>query len=218
MAHMPTCHLQLKVKSKTECSFSMYRLFLKIKHLPPLSTLNLPLVEFIYILTALYHLAISLILFTHSIIDILYHHLPKKQVKPKNSFVADHLLFCNHSTSYDDFSIPTRENEKILLELKERLLIVRDKPSLNRNITSKTLHLFDKASNKIFLRILFVLIVATLYLFNGLFCYFHYLVICKCMSTTVHFNDTVQFTFFLVMILNITIIRNCNSLIVILVT
>ena len=27
--------------------------------------------------------------------------LTKKQLKPNNSFVADHLLFCNHSTSYD---------------------------------------------------------------------------------------------------------------------
>ena len=36
--------------------------------------------------------------------------LTKKQVKPKNSSVADHLLFSNHSASYDDFSIVTREN------------------------------------------------------------------------------------------------------------
>ena len=57
--------------------------------------------------------------------------LTRKQVKPKNSSVADHLLFCNHSASYDDFSILTRENKKFLLELKESLLIMRDKPSLN---------------------------------------------------------------------------------------
>ena len=42
--------------------------------------------------------------------------LTKKQVKPKNSFVADHLLLCNHSASYDDFSILTRENKKFLLD------------------------------------------------------------------------------------------------------
>ena len=34
----------------------------------------------------------------------------KKRVKPKNSPVADHLLFCSHSTSYANFSILTREN------------------------------------------------------------------------------------------------------------
>ena len=70
--------------------------------------------------------------------------LTRKQVKPKNSSVADHLLLCNHSTSYDDFSILRRENKKFSLELKESLLIMRDKPSLNRNITSVPLYLFDK--------------------------------------------------------------------------
>ena len=54
-------------------------------------------------------------------------------------------LFCNHSAFYDDFSILTRENEKFLLELKESLLIMRDKPSLNRNITLAPLYLFDRA-------------------------------------------------------------------------
>ena len=70
--------------------------------------------------------------------------LTKKQVKLKNSSVADHLLFCNHSASYYDFSILTRENKNVLLELKESLLIMRDKPSLNRNITSAPLYLFDR--------------------------------------------------------------------------
>ena len=69
MVDMLTCHLQLKVKSKTECPFLMYRLVVKIKHLPPLSTVNLPLVEFIHILTAFYHLPLSLVLFTHLLID-----------------------------------------------------------------------------------------------------------------------------------------------------
>ena len=61
--------------------------------------------------------------------------LSKNQVKAKNRCVADHSLFCNHSVSYDDFSILMCENKKFLLELKESLLIMRDKPSLNRNIT-----------------------------------------------------------------------------------
>ena len=43
--------------------------------------------------------------------------LTKKQVKPKNSSVADHLLYCNHSASYDDFGILTCESRKFLLEL-----------------------------------------------------------------------------------------------------
>ena len=61
--------IKLKVKSKTDCPFLMYRLFLKIKYLPILSTVNLPLVEFIHILTDFYHLPISLVMFTHSLTD-----------------------------------------------------------------------------------------------------------------------------------------------------
>ena len=71
--------------------------------------------------------------------------LTRKQVKPKNSSVADHLLLCNHSASYDDFSVLTRENKKFSLELKASVLIMTDKSSLNRNITSVPLYLFDKA-------------------------------------------------------------------------
>ena len=36
--------------------------------------------------------------------------LTKKQVKLMNNSVADHLLLCNHSASYGDFSIPTFKN------------------------------------------------------------------------------------------------------------
>ena len=68
--------------------------------------------------------------------------LTKKQVKPKNSYVADHLLFCNHSASYDDFSTLTLENKMFFLELKKILLIMRDKAFLNRSITSAPLYLF----------------------------------------------------------------------------
>ena len=39
------------------------------KYLPTLSTVNPPLVEFIHILTAFYHLPGTLVLFTHSLID-----------------------------------------------------------------------------------------------------------------------------------------------------
>ena len=67
--------------------------------------------------------------------------LTKKQGKPKNSSVANHLLFCNHSA----LTILMRQNKRFLLELKDSLLIMRDKPSLNRNITSAPLYIFDRA-------------------------------------------------------------------------
>ena len=41
--------------------------------------------------------------------------LTRKHVKSKNSSVADHLLFWNHSASYAEFSILTGENKRIFL-------------------------------------------------------------------------------------------------------
>ena len=70
--------------------------------------------------------------------------LTRKKVKPKGSAVSDHFLLFNHSPSFENFSVLTKENEKFLLELKESVLIMRDKPSLNRNIRSAPLYLFDK--------------------------------------------------------------------------
>ena len=70
--------------------------------------------------------------------------LTKKKVKPKVSAVSDHLLLCSNSSSFENFSVLTKENKKFLLELKESLLIMRDKPSLNRNIRSAPFYLFDK--------------------------------------------------------------------------
>ena len=61
--------ITIEREKQTDCPFLMYRLFLKIKYLPILSTVNLPLVEFIHILTDFYHLSISLVLFTHSLTD-----------------------------------------------------------------------------------------------------------------------------------------------------
>ena len=81
--------------------------------------------------------------------------LIKKQVKPKSSSIANHLLFCNHSASYDNFSILKRENKKFLLELKRNLLIMRDNhlwiETLHRHHCTCSIGL----SNKIFVRILF---------------------------------------------------------------
>ena len=58
-----------EMESKTEFSFLMHRIFVKTKHFPLLSTVNLPLAEFIHMLTAFYHLPVSLVLLTHSLAD-----------------------------------------------------------------------------------------------------------------------------------------------------
>ena len=94
---------------------------------------------------------------------LVYHHLPKSKVSLRTA--DDHLLFCNHSASYDNFSILTRENKKRVLELKESPLIMRDKPFLNRNITSAPVIRF-------LLESYLLLIVTTLFLLNQLFIIF----------------------------------------------
>ena len=54
----------------------------------------------------------------------------------------DELLLCNRTRSFDEFSVLAHEDKKFLLEIKESLLIKRDKPRLNNNISSAELYLF----------------------------------------------------------------------------
>ena len=83
--------------------------------------------------------------------------LTRKQVEPKNSSVVDYLLLCNHSTSHGDISILEHDNQKLLLELKESLLIIRKKTSLNRNITLAPLYLYLTEASKKFLEFIYLL-------------------------------------------------------------
>ena len=63
--------------------------------------------------------------------------LTGKKVKPtNNSVVYDQLLHCNFLPAFLNFSILAHENKKYLLEIKESLLIMRHKPSLNRKLIS----------------------------------------------------------------------------------
>ena len=68
----------------------------------------------------------------------------QRKVKSKGGAAGDHLLLGNHSPPLKSFSLLTKENRKSVLESKESLLIMRVKPSLNRNITSVPLKLFDR--------------------------------------------------------------------------
>ena len=70
--------------------------------------------------------------------------LTKKKVKPKNSVVSNHLLLYNHSLSSESCSVVTKQNRKFVLELKGSPLIMRDKPSLNRNIRSAPSYLLER--------------------------------------------------------------------------
>ena len=66
----------------------------------------------------------------------------KKNKPSTKSSKHDHLLFCNHDPSFDDFTILAQGTNKFLLEITESLLIKRDKPILNKNIRSAPLFLF----------------------------------------------------------------------------
>ena len=59
------------------------------------------------------------------------------------SAISDHLLQCNCTINFDDFSILATDCNKFKLLLRESLLIKRDKPILNRTIKSFPLELFD---------------------------------------------------------------------------
>ena len=71
-------------------------------------------------------------------------NLTEKRVKSvKQSAVSDHLLQCDCSINFDDFDILASETNNFRLLIKESLLIMLDKPVLNRTTTSFPLKLFD---------------------------------------------------------------------------
>ena len=70
--------------------------------------------------------------------------LTDKKVQPrKNSVVCHYFLNHNYSPNFEDFSVLCHEKKKHLLELKEILLIMKDRPSINQNIHSSPLDLFE---------------------------------------------------------------------------
>ena len=59
----------------------------------------------------------------------------------KESAIRDHLLNCNDTLSIDEFNIMLYGHQKYNLEIKESLLIERERPILNKNISSAKLFL-----------------------------------------------------------------------------
>ena len=80
-----------------------------------------------------------------------------------NSAIRDHLLHYNYLPSFDNFSILAHDNKKLLLEIKETLLLMRDKPSLDRNISSAPLYLFDKVSERFLVHFMVVHLTSLIY-------------------------------------------------------
>ena len=62
----------------------------------------------------------------------------------KDSAVCHRFLNCNYSRTFEDFSVLCHENNKYLIvEPEESLLIMRDRPSMNWNVYSAPLYLFE---------------------------------------------------------------------------
>ena len=60
--------------------------------------------------------------------------LTDKRVNGDNdSAIKEHLLFCNHTPDFEDFSILGANNSDFKVTLMEGLLINRDYPPLNKN-------------------------------------------------------------------------------------
>ena len=72
-------------------------------------------------------------------------HFTGKRVKIDNNkltTIQEHLLCCYYSSSYENFSILTRESNDFKLEIMKRLLIARDKSCLKKVDFSLPLELF----------------------------------------------------------------------------
>ena len=70
--------------------------------------------------------------------------LTGKRVKvDDDSAIKEHLLFCNHTPDFEDFSILAANKSDFKVTLMESLLTNRDQPPLNKNKQSLPLELFD---------------------------------------------------------------------------
>ena len=74
---------------------------------------------------------------------LIFSPLTSKRVQSrKDSAVCHYLLNCNYSPTFD-LSVLCQENKRYLLELKESLLIMRDRPSMNWNMRAGFLYPFE---------------------------------------------------------------------------
>ena len=70
--------------------------------------------------------------------------LTGKRVKDDDdAAIKEHLLFCNHTPDFKDFSILASNNNDFKVTSMECLLINRDHPTLNKNKQSLPFELFD---------------------------------------------------------------------------
>ena len=102
-------------------------------------------------------------------------HFTGKKVKIDNKLttIQEHLLCCNYSPSFEDFSMLTWESSEFKLKITESLLIARDKPILNKadfslplsyfNITSVVIICFVKPYDAHLSHFAYTMIVCTVF-------------------------------------------------------
>ena len=67
----------------------------------------------------------------------------KKSKSKKYTAIKDHMPFCDHIVSIDDFKMLATSDSDFRVKVKESLLISRDELFLNKNETSLPFYLFD---------------------------------------------------------------------------
>lgn len=73
-----------------------------------------------------------------------FSHLTGKRVATQQqSAVSEHLLMSSHTADGNNFTVLSSDARNYLLEIKESLFILKEKPVLNRMITSAPLYLFN---------------------------------------------------------------------------
>ena len=72
----------------------------------------------------------------------------KKVERSNKRPVPGHWLHCNYLLYFVNFSILAHKNKMYLLEVEESLPIMRNKPTLNKNVSFASLYLCDKSVNE----------------------------------------------------------------------
>ena len=75
----------------------------------------------------------------HNFLLLLSPKTGKRVKDTLSTSVREHMLDCDHTVDWEDFSIIGRESNNYLLETKESLFIQRENPSLNRSKYSQEL-------------------------------------------------------------------------------
>ena len=84
----------------------------------------------------------------------------KKSKSKKSTAVKDHMLFCDHIVSIDDFKILATSDSDFHVKVKETLLISRDEPILKMKRLYLFTYLIDTSHIKLYFNDIIITIVS----------------------------------------------------------